>query len=117
MEDLDPNQFAREWMAAWNARDLEAVLAHFSDDAMFSSPVALRMGHGIDGVLTGKDAIRQYWTAALALKPALPFTVRSVHAGVNVLAIAFDMHDGKQRTEILIFEGGLVRRGYGTGPS
>ena len=32
--------FADAWIAAWNCRDVEAVLAHYSDEAQFVSPVA-----------------------------------------------------------------------------
>jgi hypothetical protein len=32
--------FAESWIAAWNRRDVEAVLAHYSKDAQFVSPVA-----------------------------------------------------------------------------
>jgi ketosteroid isomerase-like protein len=110
----DPNEFARAWAEAWNARDLESTLAHFRNDAVFSSPIARRTGHGVDGVVTGKAAIREYWTAALVLNPDLKFTVRSVHAGVNVLVIGFETQDGTQRSEVLIFEDGLVKTGYGT---
>ena len=32
--------FAESWIAAWNRRDVEAVLAHYSEEAQFVSPVA-----------------------------------------------------------------------------
>ena len=32
--------FAEAWIAAWNRRDVEAVLAHYSEEAQFVSPVA-----------------------------------------------------------------------------
>src|SRR5258707_12741053 len=32
--------FADSWIAAWNRRDVEAVLAHFAEDAQFVSPIA-----------------------------------------------------------------------------
>ena len=32
--------FAESWIAAWNRRDVEAVLAHYSEDAQFVSLVA-----------------------------------------------------------------------------
>lgn len=34
---VDPETFSREWFAAWNAHDIEAVLAHFHQDAVFTS--------------------------------------------------------------------------------
>lgn len=32
--------FAEAWIAAWNRRDVDAVLAHYAEDARFTSPVA-----------------------------------------------------------------------------
>ena len=36
----DMMSFAEAWIANWNRRDIEAVLAHFDDKAEFLSPVA-----------------------------------------------------------------------------
>jgi ketosteroid isomerase-like protein len=33
-------EFAARWVAAWNRRDVDAVLAHYVDDATFISPKA-----------------------------------------------------------------------------
>lgn len=41
--------FAAQWADAWNRRDIEAVLEHFSNDVAFTSPTAL--------TITGKPAI------------------------------------------------------------
>ena len=32
-------RFAREWVEAWNAHDLERVLSHYEDDFEMSSPI------------------------------------------------------------------------------
>ena len=39
MPTPDPNSYAEQWVQAWNAHDIEAVLDHFSDDVVFTSPV------------------------------------------------------------------------------
>ena len=55
--------FADSWIAAWNRRDVEAVLAHFTEDAQFVSPVARNLvGHP---VLRNKKELEDYWRAAL----------------------------------------------------
>ena len=41
--DIDPAQFAARWAAAWNAHDVEAVLAHFHEEAAFTSPFAAQV--------------------------------------------------------------------------
>jgi ketosteroid isomerase-like protein len=42
MPATDPKSYADQWVRAWNARDIEAVLDHFHDDVVFTSPVAAR---------------------------------------------------------------------------
>jgi uncharacterized protein (TIGR02246 family) len=39
MPTPDPNSYAEQWVQAWNAHDIEAVLDHFSDDVVFTSLV------------------------------------------------------------------------------
>ena len=34
----DADSFAREWVAAWNDHDLDAVLSHYADGVVFHSP-------------------------------------------------------------------------------
>jgi ketosteroid isomerase-like protein len=46
MPTPDADAFAERWVRAWNGHDVEAVLDHFSDDVVFTSPVAARVGHG-----------------------------------------------------------------------
>lgn len=81
-------QFARDWAAAWNRRDLEAVLAHFADDVTFSSPTALAVVGS--PTIRGKDELRRYWTAALARLESLEFRVVRVlwdqaHAEMSIV--------------------------------
>lgn len=64
---------AAAWAHAWNARDIEAVLAHLRDDVTFRSPVAVQVVG--TPTLRGKEALRRYWAAALELIRRLHFTV------------------------------------------
>jgi ketosteroid isomerase-like protein len=43
MPTPDPKSYADQWVRAWNAHDIEAVLDHFHDDVVFISPVAARV--------------------------------------------------------------------------
>ena len=65
--------FAADWAAAWNARDVESVLRHFHEDVTFTSPTAIAVVGS--PTVRGKDALRSYWTAALARITSLEFTV------------------------------------------
>jgi steroid delta-isomerase len=63
--------FAESWIAAWNRRDVEAVLAHYSEAAQFVSPVVSNLvGRPI---LRNKKELEQYWRTALARISSLDF--------------------------------------------
>lgn len=113
MDSASAIEFSREWEAAWNRRDLEAVLKHFHDAVVFTSPVARQIGFSEDGVVRGKDALRRYWTLGLAKTPDLRFQVRSVYFGVNTLVLLFRNQKEMERAEVLTFRDGLVIEGHG----
>lgn len=55
--------FAETWIASWNRRDVDAVLAHFADEAQFVSPLAPRfVGRP---TLRNKKELEDYWRSAL----------------------------------------------------
>ncbi|WP_223690868.1 nuclear transport factor 2 family protein [Leifsonia poae] len=114
MTVTDPHAFARSWVDAWNSHDLDAVLAHFADEATFSSPAARQLLDGSDGVLRGKTEIRAYWSEGLRRIPDLRFEVVDVYAGLDALVINYRNQRGGLVCEVLIFDGDLVISGHGT---
>jgi ketosteroid isomerase-like protein len=81
--------FARDWIAAWNAHDLERILSHYADDFEMRSPLIVERMGVPEGLLKGKEAIRPYWQAGLAAKPPLKFELREVMVGVGAIAIVY----------------------------
>ena len=106
--------FAREWIDAWNARDVEAVLAHYDDDVVFTSPTALRFVPESDGTVQGKDALRAYWTVALEENPDLHFELVGVYTGIDTIVLHYRNQLGGLVNEVLTFRGGLVVIGHAT---
>ena len=115
MNSAQARRFAASWFSAWNAHDLDAVLAHFADDAVFASPVAAQLLPETYGVLRGKDEIRRYWMVGLARIPDLHFEIENVYAGLSTVVINYRNHTGALVAEVLqVGEDGLVARGEGT---
>ena len=50
-------EFAQDWVDAWNSHDLERILAHYDDQVLLVSPIALKLLGG-DGTVRGKAALR-----------------------------------------------------------
>jgi ketosteroid isomerase-like protein len=112
--ETEVREFAAEWVRAWNAHDVEAVLTHFADDVVFTSPVAARVVPETGGVVRGKEALRAYWNRALTQVPDLHFEVEAVYAGVSAVVVAYRNQAGGLVSEVLEFDGGRVIRGHGT---
>jgi ketosteroid isomerase-like protein len=70
MSDFVPETFARDWIAAWNRSDAEAVLTHYADNAVFVSPLAAAVTGSPE--VHGKDSLRAYWTRALRSRSSPP---------------------------------------------
>ena len=51
---IDADAFARAWIAAWNARDLDSILAHCADGVVFSCNCILNYLYSeLEGKKTG----------------------------------------------------------------
>lgn len=66
-------ELAAHWIDAWNARDVETVLGHFDDDVRFTSPKAAAITG--NALVSGKAALRAYWTAGMAKITKIRFTL------------------------------------------
>jgi ketosteroid isomerase-like protein len=113
MDVAEAQAFAERWVGDWNAHDVDALLAHFTDDVVFTSPVAARLFGG-DGVVRGKEALRKYWSEGIRLIPDLRFEVLAVYVGVSTLVINYRNQAGGVVSEVLTFDGALVSEGHGT---
>src|SRR5215472_15993388 len=82
-------EFALEWIDAWNAHDLDRILSHYKDDFEMTSPLIVERKLSPNGRLKGKEAIRSYWGKGLATTPNLKFDLLNVMVGVNSLAILY----------------------------
>lgn len=105
--------FAQDWVECWNRHDVPGVLAHFSDDVVFTSPGAAQLIRSSGGVVRGKAALADYWNQALRQLPELHFSLVGVYSGIDVLVINYRNHRGQLVNEVLRFDGDLVVEGHG----
>lgn len=84
----DVNQFASEWIAAWNAHDVEAILAHYGAEVEYTSPFVAKLTGG-GATLRGKDALRDYVQRGLAAFPELHFTLLETYTGADSVVLRY----------------------------
>jgi ketosteroid isomerase-like protein len=111
MDADSAQQFAREWVKAWNDHDLAAILSHYAEDVVFHSPrIRMVTGRDINSV-SGKAALRSYWGAALEQARDLYFEIDQVLSGSDALTIVYTNHRQQTVGETFVFgkDGKVVR--------
>jgi len=98
-------QYSNEWIDAWNSHDLERILSHYTDNFTIESPMALRLFPKSNGVIAGKNNVRNYWKLGLEKIPDLKFEIIDVLTGVNTLTIYYTNTATNRKTvEVMCFD-------------
>ncbi len=87
-----PRQVAERWFAAFNAHDLEALLALYHEDARHFSPKLLARRPETRGWVQGKDALRGWWADAFERLPILRYEPTSMIAEGNAVFMEYLRH-------------------------
>lgn len=88
-----PNTLVAErWFAAFNAHDLEALLALYTDDAEHFSPKLAVRRPETRGLVRGKEALRSWWQDAFERLPTLQYEVRTLTANDERVFMEYMRH-------------------------
>jgi len=103
--------FAAHWIAAWNAHDLEAILAHYAEDVEYFSVFLTRLSEHSTGSMTGKEEVRRYLAKGLTAYPDLHFELLQVFQGVRSIVIHYTSVNNLIAAEVFeLNDAGLVQR-------
>jgi ketosteroid isomerase-like protein len=102
----------REWIAAFNSRDLERVLTLYSDEVEMTSDRIPEIAGEPSGTVHGKDALRAYFGKALTLIPNLHFTLIDTYVSPDSVLVFYQNERGKKICEYLRLDAaGKIRQG------
>ncbi|MCW3462515.1 nuclear transport factor 2 family protein [Chitinophaga nivalis] len=77
---VTPEQIATRWFAAFNEHDLEKLLSLYHDEAVHYSPkLKIRLPE-TNGLVRGKQALRDWWKDAFDRLPTLHYEVTTLTA-------------------------------------
>ena len=93
--------FAQEWVRSWNAHDLEAILEHYADGVVLTSPVAARLLGDPSGNVRGKAALRAYFSKGLEAYPDLRFELKDVMWGLSSVVLYYANQVGRKTGEFM----------------
>lgn len=74
---------AFRWFDAFNAKQLEKLLALYDDEAEHFSPKLKIRKPETNGLVVGKDAMREWWQDAFDRLPSLHYKVTSLTANTD----------------------------------
>src|SRR5471032_1988107 len=78
---------AHQWVAAWNAHDLDLIMTHYEEAIELTSPVAAQLLGTPDGKVVGKPHVRAYFQRGLEAYPELHFRLEDVLWGMNSVVL------------------------------
>ena len=97
----DADHFAKHWLSAWNAHDLDQIMDHYDDQVELSSPVAMQLLNDPEGRVVGKANLRAYFQKGLAAYPQLHFKLKDVMWGVKSIVLYYENQRGTHTAEYM----------------
>lgn len=101
MTGEEARKLANHWVAAWNAHDVEQIMAHYDDAVELTSPVAARLLGRPDGKVSGKADLRAYFQRGLEAYPELHFELKDVLWGLNSVVLYYTNQKGTHTGEFM----------------
>ena len=94
-------KLAQDWVAAWNAHDLERILSHYEEGVELTSPAAAQLLGTPDGKVAGKTNLRAYFQRGLEAYPNLHFQLEDVLWGVSSVVLCYKNQKATRTAEFM----------------
>jgi hypothetical protein len=94
-------KLANQWVVAWNAHDLDLIMAHYEDEVELTSPVAAKLLGKPEGRVVGKANLRAYFQRGLEAYPELQFRLEDVLWGLNSVVLYYANQKGTRTAEFM----------------
>lgn len=92
---------ANHWAAAWNAHDLDAIMAHYDDAIELTSPAAAQLLGTSNGKVIGTANLRAYFQRGLEAYPQLHFHIEDVLWGISSVVLYYTNQEGTRTAEFM----------------
>ena len=101
MMNDEARKLANDWVAAWNAHDLDLIMTHYEDAIELTSPAAAQLLGTPDGRVVGKPNLRAYFQRGLEAYPELRFQLEDVLWGINSVVLYYTNQKGTRTAEFM----------------
>jgi limonene-1,2-epoxide hydrolase len=83
---------ARAWLQAFNAHDVDALVALYDAGATHTSPKIRALHPDTGGCITGKEALASWWRGAIARLPGLRYEATALTADGDRVLLEYVRH-------------------------
>jgi hypothetical protein len=101
LSEAEARKFADDWIRAWNAHDLEAIMSHYAPEVILTSPTAAKLLGDCSGTVTSKEAVRSYFKRGLEAFPNLTFELLDVMWGISSVVLYYLNQKGSKTGEFM----------------
>ena len=98
---MSARDHADGWLAAWNARDLDRIIACYSEDVDFVAPTVVRRWGRPDGALQGREELRRHFAKGLELAPEIRFSEEALLQTPGGYALLYRRENGNRVLDVV----------------
>lgn len=103
IDEVFAQQFATDWIEAWNNHDPDRLLRHFSSEFEAWAPAIALVTRDSAGILSGKAAVTASWNRARQLIPDVRFELISTLVGETSVTLYYRGVRGRLAAETFYF--------------
>lgn len=104
-------RLARAWVEAWNRHDVDGIMAHYTNDVVFTSPLVAALANEPSGTLRRASVLRAYFAKGLVAYPQLRFELLDVLTGMDSVTLYYRSINDKVAAEVMSLNAdGLIAR-------
>lgn len=104
LNDKWGQEFAKNWLVAWNSHDVEKILECYSDEILLVSPLVRKITGNQLGVQIDKNELRELCTKIFTEIPELKFSLAAVAVGIDSLTIHYTSSQCDMVADVLKFD-------------
>lgn len=104
MDAIQAEQFAKSWTDAWNNRDVDALMDHYSDEVVFHSPFIKLLNVGDSTTLHGKATLREYFERGMEAYPHTRFQLHRTGLGAGSITLNYISVNGMLANETHVLD-------------
>lgn len=92
---------AKDWIESWNSHDIDSIMSHYSEDIEFTSPFVIKLIGDENGIIAGKEQLREYFLKGLSAYPDLKFELLNVLLGVQSITLYYISVNNLRAAEVM----------------